>query len=88
MDPEHHEIVDQIGAFHDNSFGLSVHGIDDDFDRLFSELLRHLGAAGTQKPGGSRFLRVRAARRNDGVIKPGNRISHTRQNTLTARETG
>src|SRR4029079_3871238 len=88
VDPKHHEIVDQIRAFHDHGFRLSVHGVDDDLDRLFGELLRHLRATRAQKPGCPRFRRVGTARRDHGVIKPGNRISHTRQNTRTTRETG
>ena len=48
MHPEHHQIVQQVGAFADNRLGLAVHGIDHDFDRLFGQLFGHLGAAGAQ----------------------------------------
>ena len=67
--------------FPDHGLRLAVHRIDDDLDRLFSELLGHLRAAGTQQPGGSRFLRIAAANSDHGVIKPSDRISHTHQNT-------
>ena len=45
VNPKHHEIVKQVGAFPYHRLGLTVHRIDDDLDRLFGELLRHFGAA-------------------------------------------
>src|SRR5581483_2105885 len=44
--PEHDKIVEEIGALADDRLDLSVHGIDDDLDGLFGELLCRLAAAG------------------------------------------
>jgi hypothetical protein len=58
MHPEHHKIVQQIGAFADHRFGLAVHGVDHHFDRFFGEFFGHFGAAGAQQPGRPRLRRV------------------------------
>jgi hypothetical protein len=49
-DPQHHEIVDEIGAFLDDGFAIAMHGIDHDLDRLLGELLGHFAAARAQQP--------------------------------------
>ena len=56
--PEHHQIVEQVGAFADHGLGLAVHGVDHDFDGFLGQLLGHLGAAGAQQPRGARFGRI------------------------------
>src|SRR5262245_23921573 len=76
VNPQHHEIVQQIGAFLHHGFGLAVHCVDDDLDGLFREFLGHLCATCAQKPGCSRFRRIRAPDRDHGIVKPGDRISH------------
>src|SRR6185312_10910095 len=76
MGPEHHEVVDEIGAFAHNRLGLAVHGVDDDFDRLFRELLGHFGPAGAKQLRGPRFGGVGPLRGDHGVIETGDRISH------------
>jgi hypothetical protein len=60
VNPEHHQIVNKIGAFPYNRFGLTVHRVDNHFDCFFGKLFGHLGAAGTQQAGRSRFRRVSA----------------------------
>src|SRR5580704_3452694 len=57
-DPQHDEIIDQVGALFDDRFAVAVHGINDDLDRLFGELLGHLAAARTQQPRGPRRRRI------------------------------
>src|SRR5450830_954250 len=46
VNPEHHEIIEQVGAFPDHGLGLAVHGVDYDLDRFLGKLLGHLVAAG------------------------------------------
>jgi hypothetical protein len=60
---------------------LAMHRVDDDFDGFLGKFLCHLCAAGAQEPCGSRLRRIRIARGDDGIVKAGNRISHTFQNT-------
>src|ERR1700720_1522130 len=47
-DPQHYEIVDEIGAFLDDRFAIAMHGVDHNLDRLLRELLGHLAAARAQ----------------------------------------
>src|SRR5690242_20447479 len=75
-DPQHDEMVDEIGAFLDDRFAVAEHGIEDYLDRLLGELLRHLAAAGAQKPGGPRGRRIVVAAGECRVIEAGDRIRH------------
>src|SRR5277367_1478973 len=57
-DPEHDEIIDQVGALFDDGFAIAVHGVDHNLDGLFGELLGHLAAARTQQPRRPRGRRI------------------------------
>ena len=75
-DPEHDEIVDEVGAFLDDGVAAAVHRVDHDFDGLFGELLGHLGAAGAQQPRGARACRIAMPSGDHPVIEALDRISH------------
>src|SRR5215510_5332921 len=82
--PQHDEIVDEVGALAHDCVAVAVHGVDDDLDRLFGELLGHLGAASTQQAGRTRSRRIRLLGGRYGVIQPVDRITHTQTITRLA----
>src|SRR5262245_31912600 len=82
--PQHDEIVDEVGALAHDCVAVAVHGVDDDLDRLFGELLGHLGAASTQQAGRTRSRRIRLLGGGYGVIQPVDRITHTQTITRLA----
>ncbi len=88
VDPQNHQIVEEIGAFPHHRFGAAVHGVDDDLDRLFRQLLGHFRAPGLEQLGRPRFRGVAALGGDDGVIEPGDQISHARYNILFACQSG
>src|SRR5437588_4893274 len=75
-DPQHHEIVDEIGAFLDDGLAIAVHGVDHDLHGLLGELLRHLAAARAQQPRRPRGGRIVVTAGIGRLIEPGNRITH------------
>src|ERR1700730_4935008 len=75
-DPQHHQMVDQIGAFLDDGIAVAEQGIEDHLDRFLGKLLRHLAAAGAQQPCGPRRRRIVVAAGERRVIEAGDRISH------------
>src|SRR5580704_6664221 len=68
-DPQHDEVIDQVGAFFDDGFAVAVHGVDDDLDCLFGQLFRHLAAARTQQPRGPRRRRIVVPAGERGLIE-------------------
>src|SRR5262245_39053004 len=76
--PEHHEIVHQIGAFTDDRRGISVHRVDHDFDRFLGHLLGHLAATSPQQPRRPRRGGIAIAGCLHGLIEAVERISHAR----------
>ena len=68
-DPEHDQIVEQVGAFLDDRVGLAVHRVDDDLDRLFGKLLGHLAAARAQQPRCPRGRRIGALGGDNSLVK-------------------
>src|SRR5208282_1220094 len=74
--PQHHEVVDEVGAFLDHSVAVAVHGIDDDFDRFFGKLFCHLAAAGAQQPRGPRGRRIVVTAGEGRAVEAVDRISH------------
>jgi len=74
--PEHDQIVQEIGAFADHRFRLALHGVDYDLDRLFGEFFGHFGAPGAHQLGRPRFRGIGQLRRDHGVVETGDRISH------------
>ena len=83
-DPEHDQIVEQVGAFADHRLAIAVHGVDDDLDRLLGELLGHLGAAGAQQLGGARHRRIGVLRGDDLFEQP-RRANQLMPHTYTER---
>jgi hypothetical protein len=74
--PEHHEVVEQIGALTHDRIGMAVHRVDRHLDRFLGQLLRHLAAARAQQPGRPRACRVGHSGSQDGGVKAIERITH------------
>src|SRR5262245_20406997 len=75
--PEHHKIVEQVGALAHHGVGMAVHGIDHHFDRFLRKLLGHLAAARAQQPRSPRRCRIGGARGQHGLIEAIERITHS-----------
>src|SRR3569623_64342 len=76
MRPKYDQIVQEIGAFADHRFRVTLHRVDNDLDRLFGELFGHFGPPGAHQLGRPRFRGVGPLRRGHGVVETGDRISH------------
>jgi hypothetical protein len=80
-DPEHDEVIEQIGALAHHGIGMAVHGVDHHLNRFLGELLAHLAAARAQQPRRARGCRIGRPRGQNGGIETIERITHTGHNT-------
>src|SRR5271170_1681441 len=71
-DPQHHEIIDEVGALFDHGLAVAVHGVDHDLDGLFGKLLGHLAAARAKQPRRPRGRRIVMAAGVDRLEQPCN----------------
>ena len=83
--PEHDQIVHQVRALLDHSFGLAVERVDHNLDRLLGNFLGHFGAARAQQPRGARRGGICFARRQHGLIEAIDRITHATQHNAERR---
>jgi hypothetical protein len=74
--PQHHEIVDEVGALADHRRAIALHGLDADLDRLLAELLGHFRHAFADQLGSPRSGRIARPGCQDGGVKSLDRISH------------
>ena len=78
--PEHDQIIEQIGAFPHDGLGVAAHGVDHHLDGFLGELLGHLAAARTQQARRPRGRRIGALGGDDGLMQAVERISHAGHN--------
>ena len=85
--PQHHEVVEQIGALAHDQIRMAVHGIHRHLDRFLGQLLRHLAAARAQQPGRPRGRGIGDPGGEDGGVETVERITHAKYRiTPTCRE--
>src|SRR5262245_71121 len=75
-DPQHNEIVEEIGTLPHDRLGMPVHRVDHYFDGFLGKLFGHFVAAGTEQARGARSGRIRRLGGTDGLIESIERITH------------